>query len=489
MRHRFPRRLVRFLFRWSVYGCLLILALLLIVAVASRNMRRLEPWHTTILADYSYDSSISNFTEYQALEDHLIDSVATIEIPPDKLAGRSRFVRYIQGGVQNPAQDEQNWNRSYELIPETIRGGALLIHGLSDSPYSLRTVAEQLHSQGFYVLGLRLPGHGTIPSGLLDTRWQDWAAAVELATTHVQTKLSPDLPFLMVGYSCGGALAVSQTTKSILGISATPPADGLILFSPAIGITPIAAASNWHKLFTWIPGFEKNAWMGVSLEVDPYKYVSFTKNAGAQMFYLTRHVQKLLSRLEDEQSASRFPPTLTFQSLVDSTIKGEAIVTELYQRLHASKHRLVVFDVNHAAGFEGLLADHPRRQLQQLIEYQNRAFTLEVITNKSPGSNQVVRMTYRPGASEPHLQSTDLLWPAHLFSLSHIAIPVPPDDPVYGHGDTQSPSGRLSLGALSPRGEIAVLSLDTALLLRLRYNPFYSLVQAEVAQFMKRPVE
>ena len=48
--------------------------------------------------------------------------------------------------------------------------GVLLIHGLTDSPYSLRRVGQILYERGFYVLGLRLPGHGAHGRCVLDTQ-------------------------------------------------------------------------------------------------------------------------------------------------------------------------------------------------------------------------------------------------------------------------------------------------------------------------------
>ena len=74
-----------------------------------------------------------------------------------------------------------NWNRSFELETAASRGGVLLLHGMSDSPYSLRTLGETLNQRGYWVIGLRLPGHGTAPSGLKTVRWQDMSAAVHLA--------------------------------------------------------------------------------------------------------------------------------------------------------------------------------------------------------------------------------------------------------------------------------------------------------------------
>jgi alpha-beta hydrolase superfamily lysophospholipase len=60
------------------------------------------------------------------------------------------------------------WNRTFELVPEKTQGGALLLHRRTDSLYSLCRIGEILHAKGGYVLGLRLPGHGTIPGALAE---------------------------------------------------------------------------------------------------------------------------------------------------------------------------------------------------------------------------------------------------------------------------------------------------------------------------------
>ena len=70
-------------------------------------------------------------------------------------------------------------HRTYELSgPEPV-AVVLLLHGMSDSPYSLRHLGERLSASGMRVLGLRVPGHGTAPSGLVHVQWQDMAAAVK----------------------------------------------------------------------------------------------------------------------------------------------------------------------------------------------------------------------------------------------------------------------------------------------------------------------
>jgi alpha-beta hydrolase superfamily lysophospholipase len=105
---------------------------------------------------------------------------------------------------------------------------------MSDSPYSLSSLGRRLHSAGAWVIGLRLPGHGTAPSGLLQVKWEDMAAAVRLAMRHLSTKVI-ERPLYLVGYSNGGALAIQYVISGIKD-STLPKISGIVLISPAIGV-------------------------------------------------------------------------------------------------------------------------------------------------------------------------------------------------------------------------------------------------------------
>ena len=143
---------------------LLIFTLLLAWAFQSRAMPALQIWHTTSLQN---EFTRADATAGYRLEDYLEQENRLFEELEEKIIQRVKpekqltYERYLKGGVQDPAWPSRNWNRSYELVPEHIRGGALLLHGLTDSPYSLRRLAGILYQRGFYVLGLRLPGHAT----------------------------------------------------------------------------------------------------------------------------------------------------------------------------------------------------------------------------------------------------------------------------------------------------------------------------------------
>ena len=70
-------------------------------------------------------------------------------------------------------------------------------------------------------------------------------------------------------------------------------------------------------------------------------------------------------------------------------------------------------------------------------------------------------------------QPIGLSWPAEMFSLSHIALPFPEDDPLYGARGDGAERGGLSLGRLTPRGEKDVLIVPIDALMRVSWNPFF----------------
>ena len=123
--------------------------------------------------------------------------------------------RYVAASRSAPSRFATDFNRTQVVVPPQVRGGALLLHGLTDAPYSMRAMAERLQAAGFVTLSLRMQGHGTVPGGLVGVTWEDWAAAVRMGARHVRGAIGQDQPFVVVGYSNGGALAVNYTLEAL----------------------------------------------------------------------------------------------------------------------------------------------------------------------------------------------------------------------------------------------------------------------------------
>jgi len=441
----------------------------------------LKVWHVANLdEEFTTRSDVDTFGHYLALEERLFGQLQR-EVY-DKVEGedRHRINRYHRGSFADPERWPRNWNRSFELTQDDPQIGVLLIHGMSDSPYSMRSLGEHLHERGAWVTGLRVPGHGTAPVGLVDIDWQDMAAAVELAARHVKARLN-GRPFFIVGYSNGGALAVNYSLSALEDAS-LPAADGLVLLSPEIGLTQLAALASWQERIGDLLGFEKLAWNSLQPEYDPFKYGSFAINAGKQAYQLTAHIQSRMTELEADQRLRDIPPILAFQSVVDSTVSAPAVVTGLFARLPPGDHELVLFDINRSAEVESLLTSDPTAWIDTTLHNDDLNFTVMLLTNENKRSTRIVGQRLRPEAGDLSECVLDVHWPPDVYSLSHVAPPFAPDDPLYGGPDAPESPG-VKLGNLALRGERGALRIAPGDLLRLRWNPFYEHMLDRVLAF------
>ena len=277
-----------------------IITLLILAVVYLNHQPELKVWHTTKLdTEFTVSKPVKNFTDYQALEERLFTQLK--ERVYDQIKPEDQFSvnRYYQGSSSDPEQWSPNWNRSFELSTDTAVAGVLLLHGMSDSPYSLHNLGTRLHEEGAHVVGLRIPGHGTVPSGLVHVRWQDMAAVVELAVKHLHEQVG-DKPVYIVGYSNGGALALHYAL-SVIEDPKLPPVKKLVLISPEIGVTKMAALAVWQERIGHILGLAKLKWNDVLPEYDPFKYNSFAINAGNQAYRLTIENRKRLDALAEAE--------------------------------------------------------------------------------------------------------------------------------------------------------------------------------------------
>ena len=361
-------------------------------------------------------------------------------------------------------------------------GGLLLLHGLTDSPYSLRALGQKLNEQGFWVVGLRLPGHGTAPSALKYASWQDMAAATRIAMRHLNTKLG-DKPIHIAGYSNGAALAIDHAIESFSDKQITRPAS-LILISPSIGVSAAAAAAGSVAFISKVPGFGRLAWTQTTPEFDPYKYNSFPVNGGAIARSLTQSVAGRVARLSQSDDATSFPPILVFKSAVDATVSTDAVVDRLLGRLPDNGNELVLFDINRSAAASVLLVSDPGPFTRRLFADPSLPFGITFITNDNDTSMSIVQRYKPPYSAEvTEVRDLDLEWPRGIISLSHVALPFPPDDPLYGAIRPES-RNELHLGQIAIRGERGLMVLSSDWLLRLRYNPFYSVLEDRVLEWV-----
>ena len=454
----------------------------------------LHPWHLERLSEEftALRHSDLDFAGYLAREDKLFAEYHA------KVAGwNSRdeaylFSRFNPASPVNRLVDGAPHNRSFRLAQTRPKGQALLIHGLTDSPYSMKALADSLHARGFDVTVLRLPGHGTLPSMMVEMSHRDWRAAVRIAARDVASRVAPGQPFYIGGYSTGGTLALQYSLDALDDAALRRP-DRVLLISPAIEITRVAALASIIDFFSIvpIPLLEKVRWQNINSEFDPYKFNSFPVNASRQVNRSTRALQESLLRARESGRLKQLPPVVTWQSVVDSTVGSLGVAERLYGQLDGAGHRLVLFDVNR----QRVLASVQRPQAGELIDRltrQTRAATNSkssaTPTRTPPPSASV---TWRPTALKS-LATPD--WPGPATSSRSVTSPCP--SPRTTRSTASSPAAATmacpSIGSWLLRGENGAVTITLGSLTRLRSNPFWSLIDSEIdalvaADLGKRP--
>jgi alpha-beta hydrolase superfamily lysophospholipase len=479
-------RVLKILKRWAVLLAISAITLLAIRAYDSQRGQPLEPWHTYVPHELSVkELDHVGWTEYLKAEDAVFEGVrseVTQKLDPED---RIPVNRYFEGSPVYPGHFSQDWNHSYVLEPDGPPvGAAVFLHGLTDSPYSLRHIARRYCEHGYLSIALRLPGHGTVPGALTDVEWEDWLAATRLAVREACKRIGPSAPLHLVGFSNGGALALMYALEALDNTELTQP-DRMVLISPMVGITSFARFAGLAGLPAIFPAFAKAAWLSVLPEFNPFKYNSFPVNAARQSFLLTDALQRKIVRYARDGRLVDLPPIITFQSVMDSTVSTRAIVSALYLHLPANGSELVLFDLNRSAKFGPLLRSASDTLLTRILPEPPRQFRTTIITNANPDSNEVVERVMEAGATTEHTRELGLSYPIGVFSLSHVALPFPTSDSLYGLQPDPAENFGINLGAIAARGERGTLIVNLDSLLRMSSNPFFPYLIERIEESIK----
>lgn len=356
---------------------------------------------------------------------------------------RATLVKVRSGNGAVDMERAINGNSPFELKPaescpkgqnKPYRRGILLTHGLTDSPYSMHSLASFFQENCFRVMAILLPGHGTQPGDLLDVTWQDWAEMEAYGTN----KLSAEVEEIFLGgYSTGGALSIYQSLMD-------SRVRGLFLFSPALKVSPKAALANLHKIYSWLIPREK--WIDIKPDKDIYKYESFPMNAAAQIYALT---QELQDKLDGHPVKI---PVFAAASEQDITVSTSATLNFM-EKAPNPANKLVLYTTN---------------------------------------VNQVA-----PGRSAEKLERVNSVFPEwRILSAAHTAITLPLEDPHYGimgeyvnclhylSDEAQKYNDCISKPEQVYWGEITDANLKAGNLRRLMANPNFPQLKTSMKKFI-----
>lgn len=103
--------------------------------------------------------------------------------------------------------------------------GALVLHGFTGNPNSMKGLARALAAAGFAVECPRLPGHGTVIEEMLETTWEDWSGEAQAALDRLRARVGDRGRIVVAGLSMGGALTLGLAARH-------PDLAGIALINP-----------------------------------------------------------------------------------------------------------------------------------------------------------------------------------------------------------------------------------------------------------------
>jgi len=180
----------------------------------------------------------------------------------------------------------------------------------------------------------------------------------------------------------------------------------------------------------------------------------------------------------------QLPQILAFQSALDATVSAAALVEELFEKLPDAGHELVAFDINRITIVEQMLKSDPKENIDMILNDKNNRFIFSLVTNEDEKSEQVVVHTRKPGQADITKTDINLSWPGDIFSLGHIALPFPMEDPLHGRSQQKSDPG-LQLGNVAVRAEKGMLQVPASAMLRIHWNPSYHYLEQRTLKHIR----
>ncbi len=310
------------------------LAVLLLYIVSTNSYAQESAVSNTQLSNLLESSAKSNVISRAEFESNFA-AIYKAELSPLRACEQQAMdeVKVCSSVLRNEG------NAPYALFADAPKATVVLFHGLSDSPFFMRSIAEHLHQKGFNVIAPLTPGHGKLDA---DADMQDpdllqrWYAHVD----EVMTLANKSHEKVFVGgFSTGGAFATHYTLKK------PDDVEGLLLFSGALELS--SSAETLSKIW----GIKTLAvWLDGEYETDgpnPYKYPKVATYSALVLMDIIKEIRTLLDVQEPNASST---PIFAAHSLADTTTMYSGIENLLTQ-VKGEHTRFKIdkeFDVCHA---------------------------------------------------------------------------------------------------------------------------------------------
>lgn len=207
--------------------------------------------------------------------------------------------------MRNPQLDGETY------FIEGSQNGILLFHGFTATTAEVRLLADCLVEHGYTILAPLLPGHGTHPKELNQTRRSDWIRAAEKAYQFLSSRCSS----VWVGGESMGALVALYLA------SLHPEIAGILAYAPALRVKSITLS----RFFAPFISFKKKQ---PSQDQLPWKgYNVYPVKAASEFYRFQNDVYRRLPQVRQ--------PIMIIQGRKDQTIdphSGEMIIENVHSQ-------------------------------------------------------------------------------------------------------------------------------------------------------------
>lgn len=257
---------------------------------------------------------------------------------------KQRYSKTRYQDINDKEQASEN-PAPFFLKPKKANGfGVLLIHGLLASPAEVRGLAELLMQQGYFVLAIRLKGHGTSPYDLHKQTYQDWFNSVRRGQKIINAYCNS---IMVIGFSTGGALAlklVAENSDKIIAVVVV--AVPIKFVDNSFQFIPLLHGTN--RLAHWVSSIQ-----GVKpfLENEPeHKTINY-RNVPVKSLY---ELRLLLDDVVENQLHKVDIPTLVIYADKDPVVdigSSEILMNKLLTEskelmtIHSNRHGILMENI------------------------------------------------------------------------------------------------------------------------------------------------
>ncbi|OQW49133.1 MAG: hypothetical protein A4S09_03460 [Proteobacteria bacterium SG_bin7] len=263
--------------------------------------------------------------------------------------GKSQFQKYLDiklAEIITKSNNSRVAAAPFALLHEgRTKYSVLLIHGLNDSPYYMKDIAQLLFDQGYNVITLLLEGHATSFEDMKSVEHTQW---VESLHWGLGTAKQLGENVLVGGFSTGGVLSVYAALE-------TSDVKGLLLLAPALAVHDGNSGNRygaWSCLLSWRA-------RTTAVVDSPIKYKEHSMNSYCQLMHLisdtyekagANAISKFTTSDSDtEKSIIKIAekinvPTFVAMTSIDGRVPFDKLML-FYTRLKVSK-RGIIFTPN-----------------------------------------------------------------------------------------------------------------------------------------------